>query len=151
MKVKTILFIATLLLPIFITPVESEPVNPGQIHGRWLLIYRGNYGYQFHFFKNYRALSVIYLNTSAVVFKGIYSMEDATTLRINIYEMKNSQPANINYYSGFVKTNSSYFLFKIKRYNESKTQFLEMEMIKIVIDGRSSEGYFEPVIKLKKS
>mgnify|MGYP000316806676 CR=1 FL=1 len=144
-------FIISLVITVFYGfPLWSQPLNPIQLHGRWQLKYRGNYGYMFHFYKNFRALCVIYLNHSAVVFKGIYTVEADNTLRINIYEMKNSSSSGINYHSNFVKTTSTYLLFNAERTVEGSSHLLLIKPKKIMIDGRSSDGYFEPMIKLKK-
>jgi hypothetical protein len=140
------------LLFLFTRPLlHSAPLTLPALYGKWQLMYRGNYGYMFHFQKNYRALCVIYIHTRAVVFKGVYTLEDSGTIRINISEMKTEDNlSRLNLRSRFVKTSSSYFVFDGSCDSSPGSTQLELTPKKIIIDGNNSEGYFEPLIKLKR-
>ncbi|MGQ9842065.1 MAG: hypothetical protein ACUVRK_00740 [Spirochaetota bacterium] len=121
------------------------------IHGRWQLLYRGNYGYEFRFYKNYQALCIIYMQTNAVVFKGVYTFENPQTIRININQMKNTDTCcDVNTTTGFAQVKSSYFLFNASITTKNSKKMLELKPLSIVIDGINSEGYFEPVIVLQR-
>jgi len=120
-------------------------------HGRWSLTYRGNYGYEFRFYKSYRALCIVYLQSNLLVFKGVYTLDEKNRLRINISEMKNqngTRPGNLS--TGFTRISSSYFIFKAARLRESGRHYLELRPVSIIINGNNSEGYYEPVMKLRK-
>ncbi|HQO02284.1 MAG TPA: hypothetical protein PLI62_08440 [Spirochaetota bacterium] len=120
-------------------------------HGRWDLVYRGNYGYEFRFYKSYRALCIVYLQTNLLVFKGVYTLDEKNRLRINISEMKNqngTRPGNLA--AGFTRIASSYFIFKAARLKESGRHYLELRPVSIIINGNNSDGYYEPVMKLRK-
>lgn len=131
-------------------PQNLEPIDFKDLPGRWSLRFSGNFGYEFRFNKNYKALVIIYLGNSSLLFNGVYTIENGN-LKINIYEMKNEDRSdNLNIYSNFVKTKSSYFLFKagiIKQPVSNK--MLVLRPSSIIIDGNSSDGYFEPIIKLR--
>jgi hypothetical protein len=133
-------------------PQNLEPIDFKDLPGKWALRFSGNYGYEFRFNKNYKSLVIIYLGSSSLIFNGVYTIENGN-LKINIYEMKNEDRSeNINIYSNFVKAKSSYFLFKAginKKLGTSK--MLVLRPSNIIIDGINSDGYFEPVIKLKPS
>lgn len=94
---------------------KNEPAVPitfEAISGSWELKYPNHYGYTFKFYKNYRAVIILYLNNHSLVFKGVYTFEGKNMVRINIYEMKKSRKTSgINMSSGFVKAKSSYFIF----------------------------------------
>lgn len=121
------------------------------IHGRWQLLYRGNYGYEFRFYKNYQAICIIYMQTDAVVFKGVYTFENPQTIRININQMKNADNCcDVNTTTGFTQVKSSYFLFNASITTKNSKKMLELKPLSIVIDGINSEGYFEPVIVLQR-
>ena len=128
------------------------PLSFKNVIGNWSLKYSGNYGYYFSLSKNYRAIVIIYLNTQSLIFKGVYTIDEKNTLKINISELKDEpRVTGINLYAGFVKAKSSYFLFdgyKIKKNNKDN---LYLEPRSIIIDGNNSEGYFEPSIKLTKA
>lgn len=64
------------------------PLNFKTLSGNWNLMYGNDYGYSFRFFKNYRAIVIVYLNTNSVIFKGVYNIENSNAIRINISEMK---------------------------------------------------------------
>lgn len=136
-------------------PVDESdfvPVTTASIIGRWSLIYADNYGYSFTFFKNFRALIVIYLKTSAILFKGVYTIEENNSIRVNIVEMKNEESIqNINSGRDFVKTQKSYFIFRGSIREREKKKALIVKPEKIIIDGSNSEGYFEPLIKLEQN
>ncbi len=117
------------------------------LHGSWKLIYRGDYGYAFHFYPDYRALIIIYLGNHAVIFKGVYTSEE-DKVRVNVYEMKDDMNiAYPNLSGGFQKVASTYFLFS-GSVNGSE---LALYPVRVIIDGNNSEGYFEPEIKLQKN
>lgn len=119
------------------------------LRGTWELIYGDNYGYSFRFDKNYKAIVILYLNDSSVIFKGVYTIEDANTLRINISAMKREERLkDLDYKEGFVNVKSSYFIFKGRITGSSKAKKLELKSDTISIDGSDSEGYFEPLIEL---
>ncbi len=129
--------------------MDLIPVTVKNIIGRWNLTYGNDYGYSFTFNKNFKSIVVIYLKYSAIIFKGVYTIEDSGHIRINIIEMKNEDSLqNINYNSGFIKTQKSFFLFKSGLKDKEKKQ-LVIKPERIIIDGTNSEGYFEPVIKLE--
>jgi hypothetical protein len=145
--INSIIFLGLLSFPV--TTVVSA-IELGSIQGKWKLAYRGNYGYQFQFYKNYRALCILYLGNETVIFKGVYTNENEN-LRINIYEMRrDSSPNSADYTRNFIKTSSSYFVFRAEYQKEKTDQYLILFPEKTFIDGISSEGYFEPTIKLKK-
>ncbi|MCU0843826.1 MAG: hypothetical protein MUC76_02750 [Spirochaetes bacterium] len=130
----------------------ADKLQPAMFLGTWRLLYKGNYGYTFRFHKNYRSVCVIHLNTSAVVFKGIYAIEDDKTIRINIYEMKNDCNARMpSTGAGFTKTSSTYFIFRAVFSGAKNAPVLILSPSRTVIDGRSSEGYFEPEIRLSRA
>ncbi len=133
-------------------PQNLEPIDFKDLPGKWALRFTGNYGYEFRFNKNYKALVVIYLGGSSLLFNGVYTIENGN-LKINIYEMKNEDRSeNINIYSNFVKAKSSYFLFKAGINKKPGTnKMLVLRPSNIIIDGINSDGYFEPVLKLKPS
>lgn len=144
------LYIAVILL-ILSGVLYSDQIKPNHLIGRWSLIYRGNYGYRFRFYKNYRALCILYLRINALVFKGIYTIEDNNMIRINIYEMKNEENiSRINLKRNFTKTASSYFIFQGTIKESRKEKKLLLKPVRIVIDGRNSDGYFEPAFQLNK-
>ncbi len=133
-------------------PGAADTLQAARLLGTWRLIYKGNYGYTFQFYKNYRSVCIIHLNTSAVIFKGIYSIEDDHSIRINIYEMKNDcNSFSPSSRTGFTKTSSTYFVFRAAFPGGGKTPILQLSPVRMVIDGRSSDGYFEPEIRLAKS
>jgi hypothetical protein len=120
------------------------------IQGVWELKYGTGYGYNFRFYKNFKSLIVLYLKKSSIVFKGVYTLEETNTIRVNIFEMKFAGSSKAIFSpGGFTKTKRSYFIFKghLKK-REGKTRLI-MKAEKIFIDGKSSQGYFEPLIKLK--
>jgi len=127
------------------------PLQLNDIVGSWRLKYPDNYGYDFRFYKNYRALVVLYLNNDALLFKGVYTIEETNQIRINIYEMKRENNVkSVNTGSGFIKAKSSYFLFRGAAEKGKKPATLILNPVKIFIDGNDSDGYFEPVMRLKR-
>ncbi len=148
---KKLLYTAIILLALPQVILHPEQLKPNNLVGGWSLIYRGNYGYKFRFYKNYRVLCILYLRLNALVFKGIYTVEDNNRIRINIYEMKNEENiSRINLKRNFVKTSSSYFIFQGNIDKSSKKKKLLLKPIEVVIDGRRSDGYFEPAFTLNK-
>jgi len=129
---------------------KDTPLNFKDIQGKWRLKYRNNYGYYFKFYKNFKSRVILYLHNHALVFKGVYTIEN-NQIRINIYEMKRARRfSNVNSRKGFVKAKSSYFLFKGQIQELKKKKYLVVSPVKIEIDGNNSDGYFEPEIKLKR-
>jgi len=131
--------------------IATYALQFSDIHGRWQLLYRGNYGYEFRFYKNYQAVCTIYMQTNAVVFKGVYTFDNPQTIRININQMKNADSCcDVNITTGFAQVKSSYFLFNASITTKNNKKMLELKPLSIVIDGINSEGYFEPVIVLQR-
>lgn len=131
------------------TIIDNTPISFKDIDGHWLLKYPNNYGYKFIFNNSYRTYIIIYLNEDSLVFKGIHNIEGKNLIKIRISGMKRIKGSRrINLSSGFVKTSSSYFHF-LAEVNKKKKNML-IRPIKIYIDGNNSEGYFEPLITLKK-
>ncbi len=127
------------------------PLNFDTIKGNWDLKYGNNYGYSFRLGKNYRAIIILYLNCNSILFKGVYTIEKDNILRINISEMKKEEGVNkINPTRGFTQVKSSYFLFHAKIFEKTGKPVLELKPVRILIDDNSSDGYFEPLIKLTK-
>lgn len=127
------------------------PLDYKNLTGRWELAYGDNFGYEFRFFHNYKAVVIIRTGGQALVFKGVYQIEDANKIKINIVDMKqdmNTQMINVN--TGFSKTKTSYFLIRssIREKKSVKTIYLRPE--RVIIDGKDSDGYFEPVMKLRR-
>jgi hypothetical protein len=131
--------------------LPAKPLQTSDLIGTWRLLYRGHYGYTFRFYRNYRALCMLHLRVNALIFKGVYTIEENNKIRINIYEMKNEQnPARPNLKKNFVKTSSSYFIFQGTLHRSNNRMKLLMQPVTIVIDGMSSAGYFEPSFELVK-
>ena len=149
----SILITVSLLYPLMETRGNNTDTKTGltfkNLRGTWELIYEDNYGYSFRFDKNYKAIVVLYINDSSVIFKGVYTIEDSNTLRINISTMKReNRLKNFDFKKGFVSVKSSYFVFKGKITSRGKSKLLELKPDTISIDGSDSEGYFEPLIEL---
>lgn len=145
------LFLFFCLLPV--SGLHSAgKLDLSRLYGTWRLLYQGGYGYTFKFQKNYQSICIIHLHTSAVVFKGIYTAEGDDAIRINIYEMKNDANAlSPSSGPGFTKTSSTYFVFHASFTGTPKAPVLVLMPTRTVIDGRSSDGYFEPEIRLTRS
>ena len=158
MKTKILPLFTALL---FILPINNlsgsdaaarTGLNFTNLRGAWELVYSDNYGYYFRFDRNYKAIVVLYLHDSSVIFKGVYTIEDPDTLRINISAMKREDRLkNFNFNEGFVNVKSSYFIFKGRITGNSRARKLELKADTISIDGSDSEGYFEPLIELNYS
>ena len=138
------------------TPLADEdekiPLSFKSVIGNWSLKYSGNYGYYFSLSASYRAMVVIYLNTQSFVFKGVYTIDEGNKLKINISEMKDEpKVAGINFYKGFVKVKSSYFLFSGHKTRKNNRETLYLEPRSVIIDGNNSDGYFEPIMKLART
>ena len=131
--------------------IATYALQFSDIHGRWQLLYRGNYGYEFRFFKNYKAVCIIYMQNNVIVFKGIYTFDNPQTIRININQMKYVDGCcDVNTTTGFAQVKSSYFLFNANIMTKNNKKMLELKPLSIVIDGSNSDGYFEPVIVLQR-
>jgi hypothetical protein len=143
----------TITIPSKVTADDFLPVNFKNLTGTWSLFYGNNYGYNFKFYKNYRAIVILYLNNSSIIFKGIYNVESSDTIIINVSEMKREEKiTDINFKTGFNKAKSSQFIFNTRIiYNTDRKKNLELRPLKILIDGTESEGFFEPYIKLDYS
>ncbi len=132
---------------------EKEIIAPlgfSDLTGIWELKYGTGYGYRFSFYKSYKSLIVLYLKTSFILFKGVYTLEDPDIIKVNIFEMKfTSSLKGVRSPGGFTKTKGSYFIFRGYLKNRDGKQLLVINPEKIIIDGKSSPGYFEPLIKLK--
>lgn len=127
------------------------PLKLDDVIGRWNVKYSGNFGYDFRIFRNFKAIIIINLNTQSFVFKGVWTLDGPNRMKINIFEIKTDpNPLTPNIYSGFVKANASYFLFFAYRNDKPGEKNIILKPEKIIIDSNSSDGYFEPVIKLKK-
>lgn len=150
-KIYTIILVLLINL-VFALNASTDnalPVNFKTLSGNWTLLYGNDYGYSFKFYKNYRAVVILYLNTTSIIFKGVYNIENSETIRINISEMKREESVkNINMKGGFVKAKSSHFIFNTKVTSIDGKKILELRPQNIFIDGSDSEGYFEPYIKL---
>lgn len=130
----------------------AEDINFHNLRGNWTLLYGNGYGYSFKLYKNYRAIVILYLSSSSIVFKGVYNIEGSDSIRINISEMKRVESVkNIDLKRGFHKAKSSHFIFNAKVVSNGDKNNLELRPTKISIDGNDSEGYFEPYIKLNYS
>ena len=127
----------------------TEPITFDTINGQWHLMYPESLGYEMQFYKNYRSLIILYLGNHVLLFKGVYTIEEDSRVKINIYEMKRSESA-ANRESGFLKAKSSYFLFQCYTAGQKQNRKLILKPVKIIIDGNDSDGYFEPVLRLKK-
>lgn len=133
-------------------PEERSAVNFKNLTGNWNLLYENSYGYNFRFYKNYKAIVVIYLNNSSIIFKGVYNLESSDSIRINISEMKRVESVkNLDLKGGFVKAKSSHFIFNAQLVTSGSRRHLELKPRTISIDGSDSEGFFEPYIKLDYS
>lgn len=146
-----LIFISS-LIPLKASAEDQLPVNFKTLSGSWTLLYGNDYGYSFKFYKNYRAVVILYLNNASIVFKGVYNIESSDSIRINVSEMKREESVkNINLKSGFVKAKSSHFIFNTRVTATGDKKNLELRPQKIFIDGSDSEGYFEPFIRLDYS
>lgn len=130
---------------------EGGTIDFNNLEGRWELLYPGNYGYEFRFTRNYRAVVVLYLKREALVFRGVYNIVEDDKLKINIVEMKRTDNmAAVHRDSGFMKSKSSYFLLNASISEKDGGNLLTMRPEAIRIDGQESDGYLEPVLSLKK-
>ena len=134
------------------TSAQEDTRNPltfKNVVGTWALKYSGNFGYQFSLYANYRALVILYLNMETLVFKGVYTIDEGSRLKINIIEWKEERRSGGSG-RGFVKAKSSYFLFNGYQTVKQGRTTLFLRPRAIIIDGNNSEGYFEPLLKLTK-
>jgi hypothetical protein len=127
------------------------PLNFNTIKGNWDLKYGADYGYSFRLGNNYRAVVILYLSSSSVIFRGVYTIEEDDLIRINISEMKREDRVKgINTNSGFTKVKSSYFIFHSRLFEKEGKTIMELRPVRIFIDNNSSDGYIEPLIRLVK-
>jgi hypothetical protein len=139
-----------IFLFIFLSLSAFSAVTYSDIAGKWRLMYKHNYGYEFRFQTNYRAFCIIYSGTNAIIFKGIYSIEK-NKLTININEMKNEENIHrMNLWKNYTKTTSSYFIFDIELTGKDNNKTLVLKPLKTIIDGNDSNGYFESEVKLTR-
>lgn len=135
---------------LFISLSAFPAVSYNDISGKWRLMYKNYFGYEFRFQPNYRVFCIIYSGTNAIIFKGIYSI-DKNTLTININEMKNEENIHrIDLWRKFTKTSSSYFIFNLELAGKEKNKTLILKPVKTIIDGNDSNGYFESEVNLKR-
>lgn len=136
------------------TDYKGEPIVFDDIVGEWQLFYPNDLGYEFLFYKNYRALIIIYAGNHALLFKGVYTIEESNTVRININEMKRSQTVRgFSRTGGFTQIKSSYFLLHCLQQGRGKAKSehrLIVRPVRLVIDGNNSDGYLEPILRLKR-
>ena len=131
---------------------SSLPLQPNNLWGNWTLLYENSYGYDFRFHKDNSTIVILYLNENSVIFRGTYSIENDSTIKINLLDMKNEEKTkNLNLKQGFVKIESSYFIFNLRITMESDKKILELRPQKIFIGANDSKGYFEPFFKLNYS
>ncbi len=141
------------LLIILILSIQVYAANLKfkDLYGHWILKYKNSYGYEFRFKKNYIAYSIIYLNNSVYVFKGVYTIEGENRFRIKINQWKNqSSRRAIEDKKNFENAVSSYFVFDVVVQRKKGRPMLMVSPKKIIIDGRQSDGFFEPEIVLRK-
>ena len=130
---------------------DVVPLNFNSIKGNWDLKYGDNYGYSFRLGNNYKAIVVLYLNSSSLIFKGVYTLEEEDKLRINVSGMKREERVTgLNLNSGFVDVKSSYFVFHSRIFERSGRTIMELRPVQIFIDHNSSEGFFEPLVRLTR-
>lgn len=128
---------------------NTSGLSLNDLRGNWELLYDNSYGYTFRLGKNYRAVVIVYLNSSSIIFKGIYNIEDSDKLRINISEMKREDKIkDLNLKTDFLKVKSSFFVFQCTITGKGKSKKLSLRRDTISIDGSDSDGYFEPLIEL---
>lgn len=138
-------------IPEQVVSSDIIPLNFNTIKGNWDLKYGADYGYSFRLGNNYRAVVILYLSSSSVIFRGVYTIEQDDLIRINISEMKREDRVKgINTTSGFTDVKSSYFVFHSRLFEKDKKTFMELRPVRIFIDDNSSDGYFEPLIRLVK-
>lgn len=134
-----------------VVSTDIIPLNFNTIKGNWDLKYGADYGYSFRLGNNYRAVVILYLSSSSVIFRGVYTIEEDDLIRINISEMKREDRVKgINTASGFTKVKSSYFTFHSRLFEKEGKTIMELRPVRIFIDDNSSDGYFEPLIRLVK-
>ncbi|MCX7679644.1 MAG: hypothetical protein N2316_10555 [Spirochaetes bacterium] len=137
----------SMLWALMLTVLPVNAIGFNDVIGTWRLHYRGNYGYEFSFNKSYRAVCVVRLKEMNIYFRGVYTIDERKNLRINISEIKNQEYGTGGKYNA---VSLSYFVFDAKRYQQGGKEYLELRPVEIVINGNSSEGYFEPIMKLVK-
>ena len=134
----------------FLSLSALSAVTYDDVSGKWRLMYKNNFGYEFRFQNSYRAFCIIYSGTDAMIFKGIYSIEK-NRLTININELKNEENIRrINFWNKFTKVSSSFFIFDVELSGRGKNKTLILKPRKTIIDGNDSNGYFESEVKVKR-
>lgn len=147
-----LIFVGCVMFSPSVSAEDQLPVDFKNLNGSWSLLYGNDYGYSFRFYKNYRAVVILYLNSNSIIFKGVYNIEGTDSIRINVSEMKREESVkNINLKGGFVKAKSSHFIFSVRITSNNGKKNLELRPRNIFIDGSDSDGYFEPYIKLDYS
>ncbi len=140
---KKIFFIAVLLAAF---PCFAEAPTLKNVVGTW-----SSANYQFILTNSYKATVIIFANKyQNFVFSGIYTVESDAKLRINISEIKTCNPGEVYARKGFTKTASSRFVFAADLTSGSRGRLMNLKPKEIIIDGNSSEGYFDPAISLQK-
>lgn len=139
------------LLFFMLNTTFANNINYDNIQGSWHLKYKGPYGYEFRFKRNYTVYTILYLKTYALVFKGVYSIKQGNIVHIDITKIKNEESfKRLESNKNFINMTSSHFLFNanFKKIKNKKQLVLNPKYIEI--DGKKSEGYFEPEIILTK-
>jgi len=130
---------------------KSLPLDYSELFGKWTLKYPQNYGYEFIFSGDYDAEITLHLNDVKINFKGKFSLDDNHRIRITLSEMAQKDEITVGEKKhNFTPVKDSYFLFKGRMIRDAKPKTLVLNPIKIITEGISSDGYFEPQIRLKK-
>ena len=144
-----LILITSIQLSSKVNEQNSLPLTLNNLWGNWTLLYENDYGYDFKFYKDNKAIVILYLNTNSIIFRGTYSIENDSTIKIDLSEMKNEEKTkNLNLKKNFINIEASYFVFNTRITAESNKKNLELRPQKIFIDAHDSQGYFEPFFKL---
>ena len=130
---------------------QASLLDYSELSGKWMLKYPQNYGYEFIFSDDYSAEITLYLNTTIIRFRGRFLLEDGSRIRITVLEMMQRDEIAVhekNY--NFMPVNNSYFLFRGQILKDSKHRTLVLNPMRIITEGKDSEGFFEPQIRLRK-
>ncbi|MBN1498628.1 MAG: hypothetical protein JW982_00605 [Spirochaetes bacterium] len=91
------------------------------------------------------------MKSNFLLFRGIYQIKEADKISIEVLEMKYSPSLNdIRSGKELTKTSSSSIIFRGERSSSGGKNYLVLKTESVKIDGSSSEGFFDPEIKLKK-
>lgn len=144
-------FISIIIILYSILIQSAVSMQPGDINGKWIFKYNASYGYEFSFTNSKFADIIIFMKSNFLLFKGIYQIKDTNTINIEVLEMKYS-PSLSDIRSGkeLTKTSSSRIIFKGQKSISGGKSYLILTTESVKIDGNSSEGFFDPEIKLKK-